>query len=156
MDFYKEAAERLHKELPTVKGQKENAVKHAVQEALLNFARQDEEFAQAIAQGGSFADCMAAVCKGIGTSISDLEAYRRAAAFYFPGSDVRFEMRIELAPEAGDTVGADPQISPENDGSIRGQGESALCAERGRPGPSTPTEKPGAKRGPVIDLADFL
>lgn len=116
-----------------MKGQKENAVKHAVQDALLNFARQDEEFAQAIAQGGSFADCMAAVCKGIGTSISDLEAYRRAAAFYFPGSDVRFEMRIELAPEAGDTSSAaDAAPSPQ------GEGRSA------------------GKRGMVIDLADFL
>ena len=131
MDFYKEAAERLRKELPTVKGQKENAVKHAVQDALLNFARQDEEFAQAIAQGGSFADCMAAVCKGIGTSISDLEAYRRAAAFYFPGCDVRFEMRIELAPEAGERAAEGV-------------------------GPYRQDERPEKKSGPVIDLADFL
>lgn len=137
MDFYKEAAERLRKELPTVKGQKENAIKHAVQEALLNFARQDEEFAQAIAQGGSFADCMAAVCKGIGTSISDLEAYRRAAAFYFPGSDVRFEMRIELAPEAGGE-GTDCHAN------------AAALARNDRESAG------GAKGGLVIDLADFL
>jgi len=137
MDFYKEAAERLRKELPTVKGQKENAIKNAVQEALLNFARQDEEFAQAIAQGGSFSDCMAAVCRGIGTSISDLEAYRRAAAFYFPGSDVRFEMRIELAPEAGERAAEEtPSVT------------SVIT------GASSP--RGGAKGGLVIDLADFL
>lgn len=117
-DFYKEAAERLRKELPAVKGQKESAIKHAVQDALLNFARQDEEFAQAIAQGGSFADCMAAVCKGIGTSISDLEAYRRAAAFYFPGADVRFEMRIELAPEADDGRSGTPAPTETRSGPV--------------------------------------
>ena len=141
MGFLEQAREKLKKELPGVSGQKEGVVKLYVMEALLRFAEQDEEFAQAIVQGGSFKDCVAAVCKGVGNSISDLEAYRRAAAFYFPGSTVRFEMHIELAPEAGDTVGADPQISPENDGSIRG---------------STPTEKLGAKGGLVIDLADFL
>lgn len=142
MEFLEKAREKLKKELPGVSGQKEGAVKLSVMEALLNFAEQDEEFAQAIAQGGSLRDCLAAVCKGVGNSISDLEAYRRAAAFYFPGSTVRFEMHIELAPEAGDTVGADPQISPENGGSIRG---------------TTPTEKPGVKSGGlVIDLADFL
>ena len=141
MGFLEQAREKLKKELPGVSGQKEGVVKLYVMEALLRFAEQDEEFAQAIVQGGSFKDCVAAVCKGVGNSISDLEAYRRAAAFYFPGSTVRFEMHIELAPEAEDTVGADPQISPENGGSIRG---------------STPTEKPGAKGGLVIDLADFL
>lgn len=128
MGFYAEAEEKIKKEMPKVKGQKEGAIKHAVMEALLNFAGQDEEFAQAIAQGGSFADCMAAVCKGIGTSISDLEAYRRAAAFYFPGCDVRFEMRIDLVGAA------DPfQHAPAAAAAPRGEG-----------------------RGLVIDLADFL
>lgn len=133
MGFYEEAEARIHKELPSVKGQKEGAIKGAVKDALLNFARQEEEFAQAIVQGGSFGGCMAAVCKGITTSISDLEAYRRAAAYYFPGSDVRFEMRIELAGEAGDSL--------------------SRCAP-------APSEREPSKAGKgaelVIDLADFL
>ena len=129
MDFLKEAKEKLNKDLPKVTGAKEGAVKHAVMEALLNFAGQDEEFAQAIVQGGSFSECVRAVCKGIGTSISDLEAYRRAVAFYFPGADVRFEMRIELAPDGND----------------------------GPPRASAPTERDEEKKsGMVIDLADFL
>ena len=39
---------------------------------------------------------MKAVAKGVGGSISDLEAYRRAVRFYFPGSDVVFQMKIAL------------------------------------------------------------
>ena len=101
MNFYEEAEKKLRAALPGVKGSREGAIKGAVLEALLNFAKQEPEFAQAIAQGGSFADCMQAVCKGVTTSISDLEAYRRAAAFYFPGADVRFEMHIDLAGAAG-------------------------------------------------------
>ena len=47
-------------------------------DALLEFCRQNEEFAQAVAQGGSFQECMKAVAQGVGNCISDLEAYRRA------------------------------------------------------------------------------
>ena len=75
-----------------------NGMKGAVKDALKEFARQDDEFAQAIAQGGSFTDCMAAVAKRIKSgSISDLDAYSAAAEFYFPGSKVKFQMRIELS-----------------------------------------------------------
>ena len=134
MDFLKEAGEKLRAELPKVSGAKEGAVKHAVMDALLNFAGQDEEFAQAIVQGGSFADCIKAVCKGIGTSISDLECYRRAVAFYFPGADVRFEMRIELAPGAGD--------------------ERTDC--HANAAALARNDREESKSGMVIDLADFL
>ena len=75
-------------------------MKTAVAEALESFCRQKEEFAQAVVQGGSFAECMAAVAKGCGSSMSDIEAYRRAAAFYFRGAEVKMELRICLEPEA--------------------------------------------------------
>ena len=132
MTFLEQAREKLKKELPGVSGQKEGAVKKAVMEALLRFAEQDEEFAQAIVQGGSFKDCVAAVCKGVGNSISDLEAYRRAAAFYFPGSTVRFEMHIDLIGTEETDCRANAAAMARNDGGA------------------------GAKGGLVIDLADFL
>ena len=69
----------------------------AVKEALLSFCGQNEEFAQAVAQGGSFKDCMDAVAKGAGQSISDLDAYKKAAAFYFQGADVEMTLTIRLA-----------------------------------------------------------
>lgn len=136
MTFLEQAREKLKKELPGVSGQKEGAVKQAVADALLNFAEQDEEFDQAIVQGGSFKDCVASVCKGVGNSISDLEAYRRAAAFYFPGSTVRFEMHIDLNPSVAAEDGGDS--SP-----CRGAKTANDAAGRG-------------KGGLVIDLADFL
>ena len=131
MNFYEEAQEKLRRELPGITGNREGAIKTAVRDALLNFAGQDEEFAQAIVQGGSFQDCMKAVCKGITTSISDFEAYSRAAAFFFPGSKVRFEMHIDLVGEA-----------------------DALSVTGAGAGDSSP--RGGAKGGLVLNLADFL
>ena len=96
--WYEQAERRLKEECKEVKGTKESAMKGAVRETLLEFCRQDEEFAQAVAQGGSFKDCMSAVAKGVGSSISDLEAYRRAAAFYFDVAKVQFHMTIQLTP----------------------------------------------------------
>ena len=97
-NWYEQAKERLNKECKEVKGQKERAMSSAVRDTLLEFCRQNEEFAQAVAQGGSFPDCMKAVAKGVGGSISDLEAYRRAASFYFDGAKVQFTMSIQLTP----------------------------------------------------------
>lgn len=97
-NWYEQARERLNKECKEVKGQKERAMGAAVRDTLLEFCRQNEEFAQAVAQGGSFPDCMKAVAKGVGGSISDLEAYRRAASFYFDGAKVQFQMVIQLEP----------------------------------------------------------
>ena len=78
MNWYQQAAERLKEEYKSVTGSKESAMKGAVRDTLLEFCRQNEEFAQAVVQGGAFKDCMAAVAKGVGGSISDLEAYRDA------------------------------------------------------------------------------
>ncbi|MBQ7435021.1 MAG: hypothetical protein IJV51_04380 [Oscillospiraceae bacterium] len=141
MNFYEEAQEKLRRELPGITGNREGAIKTAVRDALLNFAGQDEEFAQAIVQGGSFQDCMKAVCKGITTSISDFEAYSRAAAFFFPGSKVRFEMHIDLIGEAeGDTRAAEAGETP-----------SVTSVSTGASSP-----RGGAKGGLVLNLADFL
>ena len=58
------AAARLEDECKSGKFDKYgSAMKEAVQKALLDFCRQDDEFAQAVVQGGSFTDCMAAVGK---------------------------------------------------------------------------------------------
>lgn len=96
--WYEQAQNRLKEEYKEVKGTKESAMKGAVRDALLDFCRQNEEFAQAVVQGGSFKDCMTAVAKGVGSSISDLEAYRRAVSFYFDGAKVNFSMTIQLEP----------------------------------------------------------
>ena len=83
-----------------------SAMKKAVRETIETFCKQDEEFAQAVAQGGSFSDCMKAVAKNCGSSISDLEAYRRAVQFYFPGAEIRWTMTVDLIGTAGDPSAA--------------------------------------------------
>ncbi|MEG1492382.1 MAG: hypothetical protein RR394_09025, partial [Oscillospiraceae bacterium] len=72
------------------------AMKNEVCRALVEFCGQDDEFSQAVVQGGGFADCMNAVAKGVGGSLSDIEAYRRAVTYYFPGAGVHFNMAIDL------------------------------------------------------------
>ena len=102
MSWYEQAEDRLKKETKDVKGGKETAMAPVVRDALLEFCRQDEEFAQAVVQGGSFPDCMAAVAKGVGNSISDLEAYKRAVSFYFPGAGINMRMTIDLCDSVKD------------------------------------------------------
>lgn len=100
MNWITPAVEKLEQEAKAFQGNKyESAMKTAVLGALISFCRQNEEFAQAVVQGGSFGECMAAVAKGCGSALSDIEAYRRAAAFYFRGAEVKMELRICLEPE---------------------------------------------------------
>ena len=72
-------------------------MKKAVHDALLGFCEQNGEFAQAVAQGGAFKDCMKAVAKCVkGSALSDMEAYGAAVRFYFPGADIKVSMSIDL------------------------------------------------------------
>ncbi|MCI8680152.1 MAG: hypothetical protein HFF81_05105 [Oscillospiraceae bacterium] len=75
-------------------------MKKDVAGVLQDFCRQNDEFAQAVVQGGAFKDCVAAVVDGVIGSLSDLEAYKRAAAFYFRGAQVKMELHIQLEPDA--------------------------------------------------------
>lgn len=99
------AEEKLRKEKKDVSGQKEKAMADAVYAQIRDFCMQDEEFAQAVVQGGSFADCMKAVAKDVGNYISDLEAYEKAVGFYFPGAKIRLQMTVDLI---GKTAENDP------------------------------------------------
>lgn len=90
------AVKKLNDGRKEVSGSKEKAMENAVYDALATFCRQDEEFAKAVEQGGSFKDCMEAVAKGVGSSISDLQAYKKAVKFYFPSADVSFQMKIDM------------------------------------------------------------
>lgn len=98
-----QAVDKLEKGKGAVNGQKEKAMAEAVLAALKDFSVQDEEFAQAIVQGGSFADCMKAVAKGVGNSISDIDAYKKAVQFYFPGAKVKMQLTIDLIGDAAGT-----------------------------------------------------
>ena len=95
-EFRDEALKKLREGAKNVRGSKETAMKEAVRATLETFCTQDEEFAQAVVQGGSFPDCMTTVAKGVGGHISDLEAYKKAVQFYFPGAEIRMQMTIDL------------------------------------------------------------
>ena len=98
--WYEQAKGKLQETFGKVREAKAKAMAGPIRDAMLNFAHQNEEFAQAIAQGGDFSACMAAVAKGVGSSISDIDAYRKAVKFYFDGASIHAELRIQLEPEA--------------------------------------------------------
>ena len=101
-EFIEKALEKLKNQYITGKFDKYAAImKASVKATLEDFCRQDEEFAQAVAQVGSFEECMKAVARGCGSGISDLEAYRRAVQFYFPGAEIRWTMTVDLIGAAG-------------------------------------------------------
>lgn len=126
-----QAVKKLNDEAKQVEGQKEKAMAGAVMAALRDFCRQDEEFAQAVVQGKSFAECMKQVARGVGNSISDLDAYKKAVKFYFPGAEIRMEMTIDLIGAAGEEPA----------------GQAAAEKKAAEP------EKPKAIK---LDLADFF
>ena len=100
------AVNKLTDEQKKVTGSKERAMSTAVFTAIKDFCLQESEFAQAVVQGGSFADCMKKVASGVGSSISDLEAYKKAVQFYFPGAEVKMQLTIDLI---GKAAGDSPQ-----------------------------------------------
>lgn len=71
-----------------------------VADKMAAFCRQDEEFARAVVQGGSFVECMKSVAKSCGHALSDLDAYTKAVRFYFPGAKIRVSMNIDLVGDA--------------------------------------------------------
>ena len=102
------AIARLRDVTPGALGDKERAVCAAVQEALSDFCRQEVEFAQAVLDSDEgFDACLKKVVANVGGCLSDVEAYRRAVAFYFPGAEVRVTMRIDLVGKAADLQSAE-------------------------------------------------
>lgn len=111
-EYLEKALEKLQRaKAPT--GQREVVVFKPVVAALEDFCRQDGEFAQAVVQGGRVEECIKSVLKGAGNSLSDLEAYKRAAAFFFPGCVVTMKLAIAMSEhDAGqaDTTASRPVV----------------------------------------------
>lgn len=108
---------RLAAELDAVKkagSPKAKAVAGAVHDALLVFCGQQEEFAQAVEQSDK---TLGRVCedimKSVGTSISDLEVYKRAVAEYFPGAVVECVMTVRMSEHETVQEGANFRTSGE-------------------------------------------
>lgn len=99
MSYFIEAESKIKRELEEAQksGNKERVIAGPTAEALINFCKQNDEFAQAVVQGKSFAECVKHICKGIENACSDIEVYRKAAGFYFPGAVVDFQMSIRMS-----------------------------------------------------------
>ena len=85
-----------------------NVIKTYVHNALEGFCRQNEAFAQAVLNGGTLPECIKHCVQGLheNTGISDVDIYRRAVQFYFPGAQVDFHISIV-------TEGAETRIHEE-------------------------------------------
>lgn len=107
-------------------------MKDHVREMLEHLSLQNGEFAQAVYQGGPFDRCMTAVARGCGKCLSDLEAYRRAVSFYFPGADVRMEITLDLCAEVdGDPeVPGTPEVPGAEDGAAGAGSDGLFVRER--------------------------
>ena len=113
-EFVPKAVEKIESGIAAVKGQKENVVKRPVADALISFCRQQEEFAQAVVQSEkTFADCVAHVVKGCGNALSDIEAYRKAVGFWFPGAVVDMVLTIRMSEFEEPAKEAVPEVLPE-------------------------------------------
>lgn len=109
------AEEKIKSELSGAKlSAKGKAVAPSVAEALTTFCAQNAEFAQAVGQScKTAAECVESTVRGCGTSISDIEVYRKAVQFYFEGATVHFSMTIDLGDEGFSNA------QPDNPGQIR-------------------------------------
>lgn len=93
------------------------AMKKDVADALREFVQQDEEFAQAVVEGGTFEECMKDIAGHIkGGSISDMEAFGAAVRFFFPGAKIRVEMTIDLIGDAAKPE--PPKAEPQTGGVV--------------------------------------
>ena len=74
-------------------------------EVLIDFCQQDVRFADAVLRDGkSLPDCLAQIAKGAGSSISDLDVYRKAVQYYLPDAQISMQLSIffgsDVKPEA--------------------------------------------------------
>lgn len=82
-------------------GQKEKVVSEFVASTLTHFCEQNTSFAEVVYKTRrTLSDCCAEIMKGCGTHISDIDVYRGAVKSYFPNSDIRCVMEIEITGEA--------------------------------------------------------
>lgn len=106
------AIKKLNEEEKDFKGDKYgNAVYKHVANILRDFCLQDGEFAQAVYQTDrTLSDCVKEIMQGCGSAISDLEVYRKAVAFYFPGAGIQMHMTINLCESVEQQAPAKPGI----------------------------------------------
>lgn len=89
--------DKIDKELKDFKGgSKERAISEFVANKIIMFS-QNELFGKVIQVSKlTLSDCCKVIIDGVGHHISDMEVYKRAANFYFPGAKVDIVMTIDV------------------------------------------------------------
>ena len=111
-DIVTEAKGQLEREHKAAKyNQYARIMKDGVKKTLEQFCEQSEVFAEKVAHGKSFEECMKAVAKNCGNGLSDVDAYKRAVNFYMPGAQIKAHLEIVTgdapAPERAKPVQQD-------------------------------------------------
>ena len=117
----KTAQEKIDKELKEFKGgNKEKIVSTHVAKTLKQFC-QNVDFATSVNEKkGTLSDCCKTIMEKTGSSVSDIEVYRKAASFYFPKTKINFTMEIQLdMPERISTAKSYPKKESKSNDSIQ-------------------------------------
>ncbi len=116
-DFKKLAIEKINREMKAFKGgTKGKQIYTYVANTLREFCEKDDKFAEVFYKTKrSFSDCVDEITRGCGSCLPDIEAYRRAAKFYFPNSEVEFVMTITIVGDEPDEkyINKEPKKKPE-------------------------------------------
>jgi len=110
-DIITKATTKLDKELEKFKGgAAAKVVSKEVCATLKQFCSNENFAAAVVGCEKTLSDCCEAVVKGVKTGISDFEAYKKAAKFYFPKSKVSFLIEIKAD---GSVATADKSEKPQ-------------------------------------------
>jgi hypothetical protein len=77
---------------------------------LCEFCKQEPEFARAVLESKNkkLSDCLAFVLKGVCAALSDVDAYQKAAQYYFDGARVEQKLILHVNPFEADSTEAKP------------------------------------------------
>lgn len=160
-DFQRLASEKIASELDKFAGDSYGqAVKDFVASTLTNFCQQNARFAEVVYKTKrSLSDCCAAIMKGCGNHISDIDVYRGAVRYYFPNSEIEFQMNIKFTGEA--PTEAEMEKPAERPAPTKKQKPKTQTAKpkakEPAPAPANPKrqEKPKAQEPEMLQLTLF-
>ena len=104
-NYQKQALDKINNESKSIKvngahsNHVLNVIKEPVLDALKNFINQDNEFAQAIVQGGSLSECFQHIIDLFSNkdyALSDIDTYSEAVKFYFSTATIHWNMTIDV------------------------------------------------------------
>lgn len=127
-DITQLAIEKIKSEFQAFSGDsKATAVSSYVSTIIQDFCKQDKRFAEVVYKfKRNLSDCCKDIMSGVGSHISDIDVYRSAAQFYFPNSEIKMTMTIDITGDA--------------------PGEDEILKEAKKPEPkSKPKSKPAKK-----------